>query len=257
MNGRTIRHDAQLEGILDFNEDIENRDPLTRGHSFRVTRYAVIIANGMGRSKSEIETVHQAAHVHDIGKDEWTIEDFQAKTLTPVQVEKIRRHPVRGAEMLQEMGASKEICDIVRYHHERFDGQSVKTTKGKKHVGYPGEVRGDKIPLPSRIISPVDTFDALTAFRRYQPKVPISVAREELKRCAGIGYNRTLIPGEQPEMQFDPEIVRVFLGIATVGSSKSKIEHAIGCPYVHRIDTSEIVIEPIGYNDCKVCKNLN
>lgn len=257
MIQRTTRHGSRLEGIIDITEDIENRDPFTRGHSLRVTRYAVIIATGMGLSKSEVDTVHQAAHVHDIGKDEWTTEDFHAKILSPAQVEKIRNHPVRGAEMLREMGVSKELRDIVRYHHERFDGKSVKTTKGKRYVGYPGDVSGYQIPEGSRIIGPPDAFDACISFRRYQKKTPIRVVREELKRCSGMSYDHTLIPREKPEMQFDPKIVKVFLGLGTVGSRKSKVEHRIGCPYMHGIDTSNLVIEPIGYKDCAICKNLN
>ena len=135
---------------------LEAKDTDTVGHSRRVTRHAERIARNMHLSPEEVARVRIAASVHDIGKVH-TPRDILAKpgSLTADEFEVMKRHPVDGARMTAEMG-DPEISAMVRHHHERIDGS-----------GYPDGLRGDEIPLGSRIISVADTFDAITSNRTY------------------------------------------------------------------------------------------
>lgn len=135
---------------------LEAKDPDTLGHSRRVTRHAEKIARGMGLSREEVARVRIAASVHDIGKVHTPAQILtKPGDLTAEELAVMRRHPVDGARMAAEMG-DPEITAIVRHHHERLDGS-----------GYPDGLRGDAIPLGSRIISVADTFDAITSSRAY------------------------------------------------------------------------------------------
>jgi putative nucleotidyltransferase with HDIG domain len=165
---------------------LEAKDTDTLGHSRRVTRHAERIARGMGLSDEEVARVRIAASVHDIGKVH-TPRAILAKpgSLTDDEIEVMRRHPVDGARMTAEMG-DPEITAIVRHHHERLDGS-----------GYPDGLRGDAIPLGSRIVSVADTFDAITSSRRYHGTRAHRQALEAVSEEAGT--------------RLDPDAVAAFL----------------------------------------------
>jgi putative nucleotidyltransferase with HDIG domain len=135
---------------------LEAKDTDTVGHSRRVTRHAERIAREMGLSRQEVARVRIAASVHDIGKVH-TPRELLTKPgqLSEEEFEILKRHPVDGAQMVAELG-DPEISEMVRHHHERLDGS-----------GYPDRLRGNEIPLGSRIISVADTFDAITSSRSY------------------------------------------------------------------------------------------
>ena len=236
-----------------FIETIEARDHYTRGHSERVTKYVIIIGKAMDLSESEIKQSHQAGHLHDAGKIYWDREDFRRKELKPKHRQTLREHPVVGSEYLLNIGIDKKICKIVRHHHERYDGKSIITHPNELYTGYPGELSGEDIPLPSRIIAVADTFDAMTTDRPYRKKKSVEETIEELKRCSGLPYNKRLIPNRKSEMQFDPEIIKALLSVKTVGSEKSNTSHKLGCPYLLRIDSLDMVVNPSGYAPCKAC----
>jgi len=137
---------------------VDEKDPYTRGHSDRVTRYSLMIAKEMGVSEEFIETVRISAQLHDVGKI--GIEDRILKkpgALTPEEFEVMKTHTTKGANILRPVAQLKDMIPGIELHHESLDGR-----------GYPHGLKGDEIPLLPRIIAVADTFDALTTNRPYQ-----------------------------------------------------------------------------------------
>ena len=137
---------------------VDEKDPYTRGHSDRVTRYSVMIAREMGIYEDFIETVRISAQLHDVGKI--GIEDRILKkpgALTPEEFEIMKTHTTKGANILRGVSQLKDMIPGIELHHESLDGR-----------GYPHGLKGDDIPLLPRIIAVADTFDALTTTRPYQ-----------------------------------------------------------------------------------------
>ena len=137
---------------------VDEKDPYTRGHSDRVTRYSMMIAREMGLPETFVETVQISAQLHDVGKI--GIEDRILKkpgALTPEEFEIMKTHTVKGANILRPVKQLTEMLPGIELHHESLDGR-----------GYPHGLRGDQVPLLARIIAVADTFDALTTNRPYQ-----------------------------------------------------------------------------------------
>ena len=137
---------------------VDEKDPYTRGHSDRVTRYSVLIAKEMQQPDDFIEPVRVAAQLHDVGKI--GIEDRILKkpgALTPEEFDVMKTHTTKGANILRPVAQLKDMIPGIELHHESLDGR-----------GYPRALKGDEIPLLPRIIAVADTFDALTTNRPYQ-----------------------------------------------------------------------------------------
>ncbi len=137
---------------------VDEKDPYTKGHSDRVTKYSVMIAREMQLSNEEVEKIRIAAQLHDVGKI--GIEDRILKkpgALTPEEYEVMKSHTVRGANILRPVEQLREMIPGIELHHESMDGK-----------GYPYGLKGDEIPLSARIIAVADTFDAMTTNRPYQ-----------------------------------------------------------------------------------------
>jgi putative nucleotidyltransferase with HDIG domain len=137
---------------------VDEKDPYTRGHSDRVTKYSVMIAKELGMPGEEVEKIRIAAQLHDVGKI--GIEDRILKkpgALTPEEYEVMKSHTVRGANILRSVEQLREMIPGIELHHESMDGK-----------GYPYGLKGTEIPLTARIISVADTFDAMTTNRPYQ-----------------------------------------------------------------------------------------
>jgi putative nucleotidyltransferase with HDIG domain len=137
---------------------VDEKDPYTRGHSDRVTRYSLLIAKEMGLSDDFLEIVRISAQLHDVGKI--GIEDRILKkpgTLTSEEFEIMKTHTTKGANILRSVAQLKEMIPGIELHHESLDGR-----------GYPHGLKGEHIPLLPRIIAVGDTFDALTTTRPYQ-----------------------------------------------------------------------------------------
>ena len=137
---------------------VDEKDPYTRGHSDRVTRYSMLIAKEIGMSEEFQETVRVAAQLHDVGKI--GIEDRILKkpgALTAEEFDIMKTHTTKGANILRPVAQLKEMIPGIELHHESLDGR-----------GYPHGFKGDEIPLLPRIIAVADTFDALTTNRPYQ-----------------------------------------------------------------------------------------
>jgi putative nucleotidyltransferase with HDIG domain len=137
---------------------VDEKDPYTRGHSDRVTRYSVMIAREMGQPDDFLEKVRISAQLHDVGKI--GIEDRILKkpgALTPDEFDVMKTHTTKGANILRPVAELKEMIPGIELHHESLDGR-----------GYPHGLKGEDIPLLPRIIAVADTFDALTTNRPYQ-----------------------------------------------------------------------------------------
>ena len=162
---------------------VDEKDPYTRGHSDRVTRYSTIIAGEMGMSEEEIEVVRVSAQLHDVGKI--GIEDRILKkpgALTPEEYEIMKTHTTRGANILRPVQQLKEMIPGIELHHESLDGR-----------GYPFGLKGEELPLVPRIIGVADTLDAMTTNRPYQAARPPEYAVKIIKTLA--------------QNKFDPKVV--------------------------------------------------
>ncbi len=166
---------------------IDARNFHTLRHSEQVTKYSLEVAKGLDLSEGETEKLEQAGRLHDIGKI--AIPDSilgKPGKLTEDEWEVVKKHPVRGANILNSSGFLHDIVPVVRHHHERYDGS-----------GYPDGLSGKAIPLGSRIIAVSDAFEAMTADRPYRRAFQSEKALEEIRLNAGT--------------QFDPEIEEVFI----------------------------------------------
>ena len=171
------------ETILSFANIIDQRDTYTAGHTIRVAHYCKLLAQGIGMSEEQIGIVQRAATLHDIGKiatpDSVLLKPGQ---LSSLDYDLIKLHASAGYDMLANIASYQELADIIRHHHERYDG-----------MGYPDRLKGKDIPLLARIIVVADAFDAMTTNRIYKPRKAIKEALGELQRLSG--------------SQFDPEVV--------------------------------------------------
>ncbi|HET6841452.1 MAG TPA: HD domain-containing phosphohydrolase [Candidatus Angelobacter sp.] len=137
---------------------VDEKDPYTKGHSDRVTRYSVLLAKELGLRNEDIEKIRISAQLHDVGKI--GIEDRILKkpgALTPEEFEIMKTHTTKGAAILRPVEMLREMLPGIELHHESLDGR-----------GYPHGLKGDQIPLMPRIIMVADTFDAMTTNRPYQ-----------------------------------------------------------------------------------------
>ncbi len=172
--------------LLALVKALEAKDPDTGQHSKRVTEMSVLIAAEMGCSPEELDILKVAGRLHDIGKigikDEILL---KPGSLTSREFEKIKFHPVLGADIVGHLGLWEEERRIIRHHHERFDG-----------TGYPDGLKAEQIPLLSRILSVADAYDAMAFDRIYRKRMEKRQVLERMENNAG--------------SQFDPAIVEVF-----------------------------------------------
>ncbi|MBI4839027.1 MAG: GAF domain-containing protein [Nitrospirae bacterium] len=188
-NARLYKDLEQLliNTITSLASAIDAKSPWTKGHSERVTKFAIEIAKEMGLKSKDIEHIKLCGLLHDIGKiGTYDMLLNKEGNLTDEEFELLKRHPEKGAEILQPIEQLQDVSLGVHFHHERYDGK-----------GYPEGLKGEDIPLCARILAVADSFDSMTADRPYRPSPGKQYAITELKRCAGT--------------QFDPKIVEAFL----------------------------------------------
>ena len=179
-----------LNTIYALAATIEARDPYTYGHSRKVGRYAVALAEALGLPSEKVAIVSTAALLHDIGKIGIPDEVLNKVTeLEPEEWELIRSHSKLSAAIVGHVPSLIPCLPAILHHQERWDG-----------TGYPSGLKGEAIPLEARILAVADTFDAMTSPRSYRGPMPYKEVLEELKRCAG--------------SQLDPKLVEAFLPIA-------------------------------------------
>src|SRR3954462_3580117 len=182
---------------------IEAKDHTTHEHLQRVRVYAMEVAKELGIPADEMEALHAAALLHDIGKlavPEHIIS--KPGRLTPEEFEKMKIHPIVGAEILERVRFPYPVVPIVRAHHERWDGS-----------GYPDGLRGEEIPIGARILSAVDCLDALATDRQYRKALPLDDAMQWLTDQAGKAYDPTVIGAFKENYKDLEEIVRSQSGV--------------------------------------------
>jgi putative nucleotidyltransferase with HDIG domain len=162
---------------------IDAKDQTTRDHLQRVHVYATEIAKELGLSSLEMEAIQAAAMLHDVGKLA-VPEHIVSKPgkLTPEEFEKMKIHPVVGAEILERVQFPYPVAPIVRSHHEKWDG-----------TGYPDGLKGEAIPIGARILSVVDCLDALASDRQYRKAVPLDQAMNMVAEQAGAAFDPKIV----------------------------------------------------------------
>ncbi len=162
---------------------IEAKDHTTHTHLQRVRTYALEVARELNLGEGEIEALRAAALLHDIGKlavPEQIIN--KPGKLTPEEFEKMKVHPLVGAEILERVAFPYPVAPIVRSHHEKWDGS-----------GYPAGVSGEQIPIGARILAAVDFLDALASDRQYRPAVPLKEAMSRLQEKSGTWFDPRVV----------------------------------------------------------------
>jgi HD-GYP domain-containing protein (c-di-GMP phosphodiesterase class II) len=183
----------QQKLILSYIKSISNflsqHVPTSRLHTKHILQILKAMEKELSLSKAEIRSLEFAALLHDAGKMDLPQKLLKKrKPLTAKEFELIVKHPQKGTELIKDLESLKPVMPIILYHHERYDGK-----------GYPSGLKKDQIPLGSRILSVIDSFDAMYFGRPYRKGIPIETVKEELRKQKG--------------KQFDPKVVDVFLKI--------------------------------------------
>jgi len=176
-----------VETVTSLAFAIDAKDHYTQGHSQKVSAYAVMIAQALGMCQAEIEEIRLAGLLHDIGKvgiPETILN--KSGPLDAAEWETMKTHTELGARILEPLRPMVRIREMVRHHHEFYDGS-----------GYPKRLEGEQIPHGARVIAVADAYDTITSERTYKKARTPEDAFAELERCAA--------------NQFDPEIVRIFI----------------------------------------------
>lgn len=170
---------AALGSVRALVRAVEAKDPYTRRHSEQVTHYAVNFAQTVGLAESLVESIRVAAMLHDVGKI--GVPDgilTKPGRLTVEEFGHIRRHPALGADILANITLFGHEAQLVRFHHERWDGK-----------GYPDGLSGENIPLGARIIGTADAIDAMLMERTYKTGYPTERMLAELAKCSGTQFD--------------------------------------------------------------------
>jgi len=183
---RTLKK-AHLDSVKVLAEAIDAKDPYTRGHSDRVRRMSLNIAQQMSFTEERLEILEYGALLHDIGKIGIKDEVLQKPgSLSPEEYRYIQEHPLIGVKIVEGIEFFKNKVPMIRHHHEYFDGN-----------GYPDGLAGEAIPLEARIITVPDAFDAMTSVRPHRRAMPLQDVLMELETGKG--------------KQFDPKVLEIFL----------------------------------------------
>ncbi len=177
---------------------VEARDSDTRSHLMRVQSYSVEVAQRMGLPKAEVEALRVGSILHDVGK--MAVPEYilsKPGRLTPEEFNKVKTHSVIGAEILTEMGFPAPVVEIVRHHHERWNG-----------TGYPNGLAAEEIPMGARILAATDSLDALSSDRDYRRAYPLDRAMAMVEAEAGRSY--------------DPEVVRTLKTCYIAAAEKAR-----------------------------------
>lgn len=169
---------------------LDAKDKYTHGHSMRVTLYSLALAKALNLNDELLEEIETAGLLHDIGKiaiPEKIL--LKQGKLTDEEYEVIKSHPELGEKLVNGIEKLKLISNWLKSHHERYDGK-----------GYPDGLKGEEIPISSRIIAIADTYDAMTSDRSYRAALSHQVAMDEVQRCSG--------------SQFDPKLAELFISIS-------------------------------------------
>lgn len=185
---------------------IDAKDPYAQGHSRRVRDVSLRVARTFSLPVEELQVIELGALLHDIGKVD--IHDLVLRKpgpLTETEMYTMRKHTLRGTNLLVEIPFLEKVRDIVLHHHERYDG-----------TGYPSGLKGEAIPLRARIIAVAEAFDTMVTDRAYRDKMSIEVALAELEKGSGT--------------QFCPTVVRAFRQTLGEGAGDGTQQERTGEP---------------------------
>ncbi|MBF0502480.1 MAG: HD-GYP domain-containing protein [Candidatus Riflebacteria bacterium] len=179
--------DLAFPAVLALTQILEGRDSFTYGHSRRVARYSIRLAEHLKWPTDQIKLLNMGALLHDIGKviipDSVLLKEGK---FTPLDFETMQLHSSTSGKIVHRLGfLGEDVENWVLFHHERFDG-----------TGYPDGLKGEEIPIGARIYSLADAYDAMTSVRRYRQKMPHWTALDEITSCGG--------------RQFDPDLANEF-----------------------------------------------
>ena len=181
-----LNADAQqtyLETITALALAVEARDPYSRGHSDRVSKYSVMIAQKLGLSEEIIRIIKEAAQLHDVGKIGISDQILSKPgELNNYEREIMRQHPVIGEGIIIPLHGFSHLRSPIRHHHEWLDGE-----------GYPDHLKGDRVLLEARILAVADAFDAMTTDRPYRKGLSLEQAKQELIKYKGIRYDSKIV----------------------------------------------------------------
>ena len=177
---------------------IDAKDNYTYGHSERVMQNCMSIADALKMPEEDKEILKYASLLHDIGKIGIDVGLLRKPSkLNSEEWKVIFMHPVLGSSIVEQIGFLSELAPIILHHHERYDGK-----------GYPTKLRIEKIPLGARILSVADAYESMVSDRPYRRSLSLKKAKEELLSASG--------------KQFDPKIVKVFIGIIDKNKKKKR-----------------------------------
>ena len=179
---------------------LDMRVPQEYTHSPYFSRLVVAIAHEMRLDEKQVESLKFASLLHDAGKADIPLEILTKTTkLTPREYRIIKRHPVKGAQILRPIQILKPVVSIIMHHHEKYDG-----------TGYPSKLKKGQIPQGARIMAVADAFEAMVYGRPYRERRGINSALKEIKKKSGT--------------QFDPRIVEAFLKVAKKINTKNYLK---------------------------------
>ena len=193
---RFVNH-SSYAAVKALAEAVDAKDEYTRGHSRRVSDYAVALARELGLDEGYVNLVHTSGTLHDVGKI--GVPDVVLKKterLSDEEFAMIKRHPELGEKIVAQIPQLRDTLPGIRHHHERWDG-----------TGYPDGLAGAEIPLVARILAVADSYDAMTSDRSYRKGMAHEVAVEQIIKGAG--------------KQFDPDLVFKFVGVLNLEISKA------------------------------------
>ena len=158
---------------------LDARDPYTGDHSRRVSDMACFLCRKMGMTEAQVQEIHIAGHLHDIGKigipDRVLLKEGK---LDDEEWALMKKHPEIGAEIMSKSGQFTRIAAILLHHHERWDGK-----------GYPFGAKGEEIPVGARVIAVCDSIDAMASKRSYRNALPMDIVRGEIEKNIGVMYD--------------------------------------------------------------------
>jgi putative nucleotidyltransferase with HDIG domain len=179
---------------------LDMRVPQEYTHSPYFSRLVTAIAHQMHLDEKQIESLKFASMLHDAGKVDIPLKILTKTTkLTPKEFSIIKRHPLKGAQILRHLQILKPVIPIIMHHHEKYDG-----------TGYPSRLKKGQIPAGARIMAVADAFEAMVYGRPYRERVDINLAIKEIKKKSGT--------------QFDPKVVEAFLKVAKRINTKKYLQ---------------------------------
>lgn len=195
------RKEAHINTVAALTSAIDANDPFTHGHSYRVSRYALMLGREMSLSDRDLEILEYGALLHDIGKIAIQ-HDILMKPgkLSDQEFMTLKQHPTVGADIVENLNFLREAAVLVRYHHEQPNGR-----------GYPEGLKGDEIPIGARVILVADAFDAMTSDRPYRKGLPVEKVVEQFEKFRG--------------EQFDLEIANLMLDLIERGEFRPIVEN--------------------------------